>query len=346
VLDFQRGPRPRNFLSRGEQWRLLLLVLALGLVVILALEARNPQYYRWLLPDADSGAGRAARGDRSGQSVSWKRIGARVRPQVGEGAAPGTSASPPRAEQQEATSSRYFPGVDPGRLSSVSDNKPLWPSEWDAWLHLFDVLERTDEATLERASVGRVTFVQLLGQSKEYRGELVTTSGIIRRAHPAKTPENDYGLVDYYQTWLWPADRPDQPIVVWCLHLPEGFPIGMEIAEEAEVTGFCFKLWAYKAADGSVLRAPMLLARGIRWRKRPEVARTPPKGPLALLLMITGCAAFALVMSVYVHYRTRSRRPSHVESLLEAATLRDTPAPAEVAAALERLADSEHTHGS
>lgn len=309
MLDFQRGPRPRSFLSRGEQWRLLLLVLALGLVVIFALEARNPQYYRWLLPETERGGGRSAPGER-----------------------------------EEATSSRYFPGVDPGYLSSVSDNKPLWPSEWDAWLHLFDVLERSDEATLERASLGRVTFVQLLDQSKEYRGELVTTGGIIRRAHPAKTPKNDYGLVDYYQTWLWPSDRPNEPIAVWCLHLPEGFPLGMEIAEEAEVTGFCFKLWAYKAADGSVLRAPMLLARSIRWRKRPQLARTPPKGPLALLLMITGCAAFALVMSVYVYCRTRSRGPSRVESLLQAATLQDAPAPADVAAALEQLARSEHAH--
>ena len=324
---------------------MLLLVLALGLVVIFALEARNPQYYRWLLPEAESGAGRSAPADRSGENVFRKRIDTRVRPEVHEEAIPGTFISPPPAEREEATSSRYFPGVNPSYLSSISDNKPLWPSEWDAWLHLFDVLERNDEATLERASTGRVSFVQLLEQSKEYRGELVTTGGIIRRAHPAKTPENDYGMVDYYQTWLWPADRPNDPIVVWCLHLPEGFPIGMEIAEEAEVTGFCFKLWAYKAADGSVLRAPMLLARSVRWRKRPEVARTPPKGPLALLLMITGCAAFALVVSMYVHYRTRSRGPSRVESLLEAATLQDAPAPADVAATLEQLADSEHAHG-
>ena len=52
MLDFQRGPKPRNFLSRREQRRLLFLVLTLGLVLFLVFEARKPKYYQWIVaPD-------------------------------------------------------------------------------------------------------------------------------------------------------------------------------------------------------------------------------------------------------------------------------------------------------
>lgn len=315
VLDFQRGPKPRNFLSRREQWRLLVLVLMLGLVVIFAWEARNPDYYRWLWAQAENEE------------------------------APGTFRSPAPVAPEETAPSRYFPGVEPSRLKSIRDNKPLGLSEWNAWLHLFDVLRKNEEATLEQASTGRVSFVQLFEQSGEYRAELVTTGGIVRRAHPAKTPKNEYGLSDYYQVWLWPADHPNDPIAVWCLHLPKGFPIGMTMAEEAEVTGFYFKLWAYKAADGKVLRAPMLLARTVRWRKKPEVARAPPQGPLPLALMIAGAAAFAVLATVYVFYRTGNQGLARVESLPGRSTLQDADSSPDVGATLQQLADSEDAEG-
>jgi len=313
VLDFQRGPQPRNFLARREQWRLLVLVLMLGLVGLFALEARDPDHYRWLFAQGRNG--------------------------------PALPAPVESGKAAEAGPSRHFPGVEPGLVASIRDNRPLERPEWDTWLHFFDVLETNDEATLQEASAGRVSFVQLFEQSKEYRGELVTTGGIVRRAHPAKTPENDYGISDYYQVWLWPADHPNDPMTVWCLHLPEGFPIGMEMAEEAEVTGLYFKLWAYKAPDGKVLTAPMLLARTIHWRKKPVVAEAPSRSPLPLGLLVVGAAAFAVLATVYIYYRTSTAGPARAASLLKHDSRRGAE-PADVGAVLQQLADAEDAPGS
>ncbi len=338
MLDFQRGPRPRNYLSRREQGRLLLLVLALGVVVILVLQARNPEPYRRLFrlfglgqPTADSP--RAAEGPP---------IDTRLLPEAQSGEIPGTFISPAPAQPDEETPPGYFPGVRPARLKSVRDNKPLGVSEWDAWLHLFDVLQRSDEPTLREASSGRVSFVQLFDQPAEYRGELVTTQGTIRRAHSTKTPKNEYGLTDYYQLWLSPADHPTDPMVIWCLHLPEGFPTGMEVAEEAEVTGFFFKLWAYKAGDG-IRRAPMLLARTLDWRRRPPAANTSERSPWLLGLMIAGSAAFALLATAYVYYRTRRGGPAGLGPLAERFASRDAETPADMGAALAELAEPEQS---
>ena len=340
MLDFQQGPKPRNYLSRREQWRLLVLVLMLGLVVIVALEARKPEHYQWLLGDVETQVGPSADGQRSAANrpVDTRVLADDQPPEI-----PGTFISPAPVKPEATATSRFFPGVQPELLSSIRDNRPLGPSEWDAWLHLFDVLDNNEEASLRSASTGRVSLVQLFEQSKEYRGELVTSSGILRRAHSAKTPRNDYGLTDYYQIWLWPDDHPNDPITVWCLDLPEGFPTGMEIAEEAEVTGFYFKLWAYKAADGKVLRAPMLLAKTIHWRNKVEAADSSSQGPLPLALIIAGAAVFAVLATMYVYYRSRGPEPSQAESLLRRGTLRDVKTSADVSASLQQLADSEDT---
>jgi hypothetical protein len=337
VLEFDRGPRPRNFLSRREQWRLLFLVLMLGVVVILALEARKPEHYQWLLALDERGGGSA----EGGVAPDDRPIDTRVPPERESQEIPGTFLSPAPPKPDEATPSRRFPGVRPSLLRSVRDDRLLGPSEWDAWMHLFQVLEESDEAALAEASTGPVSFVQLFEQSSEYRGELVTTRGTIRRAHRTKTPRNDYGLSEYYDTWLQPADHPTDPIVVWCLHLPEGFPTGMEVAEEVEVTGFFFKLLAYKAADGKILRAPLLLARTLHWRKPPEEAKTPPRGPWPLVLMIAGAALFALLATRYVYSRTGKGETSRLESLVRKGMSRDLENESDVGAALERLTDSE-----
>ncbi len=321
MLDFQRGPKPRNYLSRREQGRLLFLVMMLGLVVIVALEARKPEHYRWLLGGEQGGADLPVAGEGSS---AGRQIDARVQP--GQG--------PP---------SRYFPGVKPGYLKSLRDNRLLGNSEWEGLLHFFDLLQKNDEATLQGASSGRVSLVQLFEQSNEYRGELVTTKGTIRRAGRVKLPKNEHGLTHYYRIWLWPADHPTDPMMVWCLHLPEGFPMGMEIAEEAEVTGFYYRLVSYKAGGGQMLRAPMLLARTVHWRRKPDVAKTPTpqRGPLSLALLIAGSAAFALLTTAYVYYRTRRQGPSRLESLQALGTPRDAETPADLGAALNELAETQ-----
>ncbi len=343
VLDFQRGPRPRNYLSRREQWRLLLLVLLLGLVVILAFEARNPDHYRWLPAESATEAVSSA---PSESSDATGPVDTRVPPRDPDDEIPGTFISPAPVPREPHTSSRYFPGVKPGLLESVRDNKPLGPSEWEAWLHLFDVLQNSDEATLAEASTGPASLVQLFEQSSEYRGELVSTRGIVRRAHAAKTPRNEYGLTAYYQTWLWPEDQPDEPMTVWSLELPEGFPLGMEIAEEAEVTGFYFKLWAYKSGDGNVRRAPMLLSKTIHWRQKPKVGHSPPQGTSPLLLIFAAAALFAVLASLYVYYRTRATGPSPAESLLRKDRFEDRGSAPAVGAAMQQLAESDRTPDS
>jgi hypothetical protein len=266
VLDFRRRAGPRNYLSLREQGRLLALVIVLGLVVVLAMEARKPGHYAWL----------------------W-----------------GTGQRGIESSVFEAAPAATLPSsVEPGYLESIRDNAPFRAAERDAWWAIFEILQESRQATLNKASNGRVTYLQLSQQSEQFRGELVTMRGTLRRAHRLKAPENELGISDYYQTWITPSDSPGNVVVVYCLHLPEGFPTGMKVSEEVGIVGFYFKRWAYEAQD-RVRLAPVVLARTLQWQRSAEAVRQPQKNLHGVLLIVVAASVFALLVSVCIYHQSR-----------------------------------------
>ena len=169
---------------------------------------------------------------------------------------------------------------------------------------------------------------------------MVTLRGTLVRAHHLTAPRNDYGIDGYYQVWLQPEDNRSYPMVIYCLHLPEGFPTGMSLSEEAEITGFFFKRWAYNARD-TIRSAPVTLARTVHWYQRPEVVGKPPGGALAVLLMIAGAAAVALVVVGYVYFRTRGGGQTELASLAGAGSAGDSRTAPDVGQELRILAEGE-----
>ena len=189
-------------------------------------------------------------------------------------------------------------------LRGIEDNRQVVPSEWPEWLRVFDQLQRADLGPLERAKPEHVTFVQLFDQPEVYRGRLVRTVGYARRAHRVRPPRNDYGIAKYYQVWLQVDDHPADPVALWCLDLPAEFPLGMSIEERVEVVGYFFKLMSYLAADGKIRRAPLILAKTVKWQPRPAL---PYQARWDLLPLILGAAlALTFCFLGWVYYRTRT----------------------------------------
>ena len=308
VADFRQNPRIRNYLSRGEQWRLLGLVMALGLVALLMNEARKPDNWRWFVQLAgEDGQAPGAPGSAAETPPDTRLI-----PPPPEEEIPGALhlPVPPEAEQiEEDTTGRYFPGVKPKYFDAVRDDTFFRRDDRNAWFHLLEILNTTDEKTLEAESTGPATFAQLFSQSNDYRGRLVTLRGRIRRAHPLSAPKNDCGIEQYYQTWFQPEDNPTTPMVVYCLHLPEGFPTGMYLSAEVTVTGFFFKRWAYKAKD-SLRTAPVVLARTVDWHgSTSRLNETVDVNARFFLIVLGAAAALSVVTLVYLLARFSSTRP-------------------------------------
>jgi hypothetical protein len=314
VLDFRRGFSSRYIWTRRQRMSWLLGVVVLGLILGFA---QNGWQLMRRLADPQLEGRRTAQREPA--------VDTRVSPRSLEQEIPGTFISPadPEPQPEADSSGRYFPGVMPSYLRTVRDDSPFSRTEHDAWFNLLDVLNKADLKELKRASRGPTTFVQLFRQSDEYRGEVVTLHGVVRRVYRVTAPKNDHGIKSYFQVWLTPDDNLSNVEVVFCLRLPAGFPTGEGIAEHAEVTGFHFKRWLYRAQD-SLRSAPVILAQTIEWQKRPVLGKRADEGLSSVAMVLAGTALAAMGFVAFLYFRTRRvRRTPPREVKIEAPDLNE-----------------------
>jgi hypothetical protein len=297
MLDFRpKSSRTTNYFARGEQRKLLLLVLSAGLVIFLVEEAAHPQRWLWMWQAAGQqaappAAGNAARRAKVEQPAALRRKTKHVDEFIAEAAAP-------EALPVEKT---FFPGVQPELLAHVRDDTVFRAAESDAFYHLLKVLDQTSEKALEDASLGPVSFTQLFTQPKEYRGDLVTVSGTVRRVLEKHVPKNKYGVQQYSQVVIEPDDR-EYPMIINCLDLPEGFPRGEKLHEPATITGFFYKRWAGMSQGKEIMTYPMLFSKTLRWQPQLAAGAAAAQGGAiqADLNRLMGGVAFAIVASLAV----------------------------------------------
>ncbi len=306
MIQFRGGPRPRNYLARREQVRLFVLVMFLLGAVWVAVEARNSQHYAWIW------------GWGAGDPTAPEEVDTRLAPQVSP--AGDTFVFPPPGERSDEQGQTVTGSLTEADLATVCDDKPFQAGEQGAWFKLFDQLRKTDSATLSEQSIGPVTFIQLYRQPKEYRAELVTIAGTLRRSEQIGAPRNDLGIESYYRTWLFPMDNPADPIVVYTLTVPGGFPQGMTIEESVELDGFFFKRWPYAAKD-TVRSAPVVLTKSLRWVVTKPTESSAPMSPASIMAI---AAAVAIALVTLVWWRTRRTRADEpISDLFEGASSDD-----------------------
>jgi hypothetical protein len=288
-IDNKERKSPRNFLSRREQMRLLLLFTTLGLVVLAMMEASKPENWVWLTGEEQAKTEDPADIDTayqgtpsSDQPADFVRIMPHAKP-----------------DDVDDDGMRFFPSVDRLALKEVKDNTPLTRSQdADAWFNLWHVLAENDSRILNEASIGEISFTQIYRQTDVYRGQLVTISGGVRRAKATNVRENTYELL------LRMDDAPPQPVFVFAMHLPEGFPTGDKLQfENVEVTGFLYKRIPHTGKNGEWL-APVLLARDFRWTPSNRGLVELPS-LAAMIGIVGGAAAFALLVALGVYMRSR-----------------------------------------
>lgn len=299
VLDFQRNASQRRCDNHRERRWLSVLVLSVGVAFLLIGWIRNPSFLRWL--DAFSSpvaGGRVTAIDNRLETTSSNEKLAADEFLVAGRSSSGTSESP----------ATYFADLRAEEFEPVRDDTPSSRDDRAVSMHLLDILQRTDLDALQKHAIGPVSYAQLFQQSDQYRGQLVSQSGIVRRANWLALPANKSDISGYYQLWLWPFDNPISPILVYCLELPKGFPTGMEIAEQVEVTGFFLKRCAYAAADTARV-APEILAKTVVWDRRAILQAKEPAETWPISVVVCVSVVVALFVAGVLLYRTRPRRP-------------------------------------
>ena len=277
--------------SPKQQWQLLLWVLLLGMVAIvprwfLAWRSSSPVHSNHVMQESVVA---------DGISVSLRENNGTQVQEAGSGSSQDKRGQALPLEERLAR-------LD---FSSVSDDAPFRSKEKEPWFGTLQILQDVSAAELWRAPAQRVTFAQLYRRPGDYRGKLVEFRGRVMGVFPLHAPPNDVGISQYYQLWVCPEEEND-PIVVYCLRLPEHFPRGERISEPAAIRGVFFKRWAYQAKDG--LRfAPVVLAPSIRWEPiitQSPLPAEPPPNPLVAVVV----AAVLTVLFLWYVLRVREKR--------------------------------------
>lgn len=107
-------------------------------------------------------------------------------------------------------------------------------------------------------------FIDVFMNPDVYRGRPVNMKGYFRRLVKFDPGPNENKIGEVYEGWLYTPDSQSNPAVVVFQRKPEGLPVGGNLVEEVEVTGYFFKMYGYEAQD-TTRRAPMILAGEVRW---------------------------------------------------------------------------------
>lgn len=134
------------------------------------------------------------------------------------------------------------------------------------------------------------TYVDVFRHPEEYRGRPVTLRGRLRRLVAYDPGPNDVEITRVYEAWLYPDDARGNPAVVVFTQKSDGLPLGGELHEDVQFSGYFLKLYGYDAQD-TTRQAPLFLAADVQWSPRPRMvaaAAVPLWGYGAACLAVFG----------------------------------------------------------
>lgn len=268
-----RDRRPATFFRGTELARLAALVVMLGVLLLLADRARDPDTWRWIAPDvAQTGIAEKAQSDQPAAASEVP-----------------SAAGPTDLDPAERDAARE-------EFAAVADKVPLGKEEMPAYWRLVAWELRQPTAALRKRALKDVTFRDLWQQPEKWRGKLVEIPVHLRRTLTvSRVAENELGIKTIYEAFGWNSQS--QPYWYWMIvpELPPDMPRGENIYEEATFVGYFLKLLPYEDRDGKTRATPLLIGRLI-WHPAPH-------NPLALRGEWTWTWYIALVLVVLLAVR-------------------------------------------
>ena len=317
------GTRLRDRRARRQRFRLWMLLIALGLVVATMRQLNSPNTAKRL--GQIFGVPEVASQQNSEQSAKQAFVLESGDDQDSASLAAGTAVASASEDASKV-------------LGGVKDNTYFRPEESAAWFGLFERLLLTDAQKLRDASLGEMTYAQLLKQPEVYRGKAVTLRGTVRLEEPQEAPGNRLGIESYHRLWISPKGGGPSLFAVYCLGLPEGFPRGEKLHASVSVTGYFFKNWSY-ASQGGLAIAPVVLASNVDWQPpaTPAARQTVSSEGLTKTLLIASVFA-ALTIALVLR---NTRRPKRHSPTSESLTFPEATNIETIDEQLQRLAERE-----
>ncbi len=223
----------------------------------------------------------------------------------------------------------------PGELYQPIEDDTLFRSaDRVPFFTTMDWLQQTPHSEIVAASGGRVAYAQLFQQPDHYRGQLVTVTGTLRQVSTRRRSP-DEGDIDqqgddaegnatapgaaierWHEFFLQPDDHRSEPILIYALNLPEGYPESGRMKQPASVTGVFFKRLVYGAANEPAL-APLLLAKQVELTGPAQQAATE-ESTIDMIVISGVIALLAATVFLFAYRRVTSGKKGSAERSAEA----------------------------
>ncbi|TWT31278.1 hypothetical protein KOR34_46540 [Posidoniimonas corsicana] len=282
-FDSSQQPRPRNYLARREQVRLLTMVTALALVGLMAWQVRSERS-RAILAHLFGGPPPHA-------------------------ALPAATQAKERAAESDIPPEESRQWLNVVQLDSILDNAVFRDAETDAWFAVLGQL-KAHEAPLADGPATTVTYTQLAKQPQAYRGRTVRVRGTIQRVEPQTPAENELGIDRLYRVIFRPEGDEVWPIAAYTLTPPDGIELGADVRRPGSVVGVFFKNLSYQSQAGAGTM-PIVLAQTVQPAPKPVAVESRPPAPIGQrdLMSMAAIAAGIAALIVMVVLR-QAKKPA------------------------------------
>ena len=282
--------RPRNYLLRREQWRLLVMVAMLGLVALAMQRVRSPEGIE-TLERAFGGEQGAVAADVAAGPVGQQ-------PENGSPAAP----------------SPTLPPLDASRFEQVQDNTKFRNDEAEAWFYVWGELQKTPDAVAP-ADRAAISYAQLIEQPNVYRGQPVRVVGRLRRVETIRPAKNDLGIEQLYRLIIQLPGRQSWPLTLYSLDPPSsdnlaGDSLMGEVDLPMRAAGYFFKNQSYASPSGVGL-TPIVMVQSVDLLRTARVAKETSE-PIEFSTVLIAAATISVLMIGFFVMRSQanSGRPS------------------------------------
>lgn len=242
------------------------------------------------------------------QRLAWKVMINSFLTSTTEAAAQRTSTQPTSLDRPRVAA--FLAALDDAAASRVVDGSVWRSGDFDLFYRYLD-----QASGLSDEGVATSGVLPLLQQPDVFRNQLVRISGTVARTERIDAKENPYGISEYWQLWIRPADGADRPLVAVVPAVPaliESVGPDAIIAEgpRVKIVGRFLKRLAYQSALGADL-APVVVGRIVLAPTTEDEITAAGNGihtdnasPRGLWLMLAMACLVGLALAVIAMWRT------------------------------------------
>lgn len=158
-----------------------------------------------------------------------------------------------------------------------------------------------------------VQFAHLYNHPAKYRGKVLGFEGRLKRLRRLEVPENlkKLGIPTLFEGWVFGPTKGSHPYCVIVTYLPERLKPAEDMNTWVSFSGYFYKLYRYRAGDGSDRDTPMFIGPTLVLSTGPQQAASSGEMamPLKVLIWLTGIIGgiFLIIMGVSWWYRRGDR---------------------------------------